>query len=327
MKKYTKALKLLTLAAIILFVFSDVFAQDDVITVETNLVTVNVAVTDKNGNFVKGLKKENFELFDNNVKQEIEQFSAEQSSVAFGIIYDLHPTTSERSANVLGALKQFTKDLKPNDTFFVSVFNENGSLTTDFVPTGEQIDKFLSNRESTTPNSLYDAIFDAADKIREKKDAKQVLLVLTDGEDHSSHHSLKELRLRLRSVNLPVYTVAFHDENRQIWGYSDIHRNQGRQVLGAGESNRLNTAAIAEISKTSGGQTFDRLIQNRFYLYGIFKKVLTEIENQYILGFYPDKLDGRWHKLKVSVKTGDGKKVRLSSRKGYHSPQGNAKAD
>lgn len=320
-------IKSLALAAVILFVFSDVFAQDDVITVETNLVTVNVSITDKNGNFVKGLKKENFELFDNNVKQEIEQFSAEQSAVAFGIVYDLHPTTSERSANVLGALRQFTKDLKSNDYFFVSVFNENGSLTTDFVPTNEQIDKFLARRETTTPNSLYDAIFAAAEKIREKKDAKQVLLVLTDGEDHSSHHSLKELRLRLRSVNLPVYTVAFHDENRQIWGYSDIHRNQGRQVLGAVESGQLNTAALAEISKTSGGQTFDRLIQNRFYLYGIFKKVAAEIENQYILGFYPDKLDGRWHKLKVSVKTEDGKKVKLSSRRGYQSLRANTKAD
>src|SRR5688572_19159713 len=298
-----KFVKSLLLTAIILFVFSDAFAQDEVITVETNLVTVNVSITDKNGNFVKGLKRENFELFDNNVKQEIEQFSAEQSAVAFGIVYDLHPTTSERSANVLGALRQFTKELKPNDNFFVSVFNENGSLTTDFVPTNEQIDKFLANRESNTPNSLYDVIFEAADKIRERKDAKQVLLVLTDGEDHASHHSLKELRLRLRSVNLPVYTVAFHDENRQIWGYSDIHRNEGRQVLGVGESNQLNTAALAEISKTSGGQTFERLIQNRFYLYGIFKKVAAEIENQYILGFYPDKLDGRWHKLKVSVKT------------------------
>jgi Ca-activated chloride channel family protein len=322
-----KFFKSLLLTAIILFVFSGAFAQDDVITVETNLVTVNVSITDKNGNFVRGLKRENFELFDNNVKQEIEQFSAEQSAVAFGIVYDLHPTTSERSANVLGALRQFTKELKPNDNFFVSVFNENGSLTTDFVPTGEQIDKFLAGRESNTPNSLYDVIFEAADKIREKKDAKQVLLVLTDGEDHASHHSLKELRLRLRSVNLPVYTVAFHDENRQIWGYSDIHRNEGRKVLGVGESSQLNTAALAEISKTSGGQTFERLIQNRFYLYGIFKKVAAEIENQYILGFYPDKLDGRWHKLKVRVKTEDGKKVRLSSRRGYQSPLINAKAD
>jgi Ca-activated chloride channel family protein len=322
-----KFVKSLLLTAMILFVFSGAFAQDDVITVETNLVTVNVSITDKNGNFVKGLKRENFEIFDNNVKQEIEQFSAEQSAVAFGIVYDLHPTTSERSANVLGALRQFTKELKPNDYFFVSVFNENGSLTTDFVPTNEQIDKFLAGRESNTPNSLYDVIFEAADKIRERKDAKQVLLVLTDGEDHASHHSLKELRLRLRSVNLPVYTVAFHDENRQIWGYSDIHRNEGRQVLGVGESNQLNTAALAEISKTSGGQTFERLIQNRFYLYGIFKKVAAEIENQYVLGFYPDKLDGRWHKLKVSVKTEGGKKVRLSSRRGYQSPLINAKAN
>src|SRR5687767_11075955 len=115
MKQFIKSL---ILNVILLLAFcAYAFPQDDVIEVETNLVTVNVAVTDKNGNFVKGLKRENFQLFDNNEKQEIEQFSAEQSAVAFGIIYDMHPTTSERSANVLGALRQFTKELKPNDNF------------------------------------------------------------------------------------------------------------------------------------------------------------------------------------------------------------------
>lgn len=323
-----KFIKSLVPAAIIIFAFSDfTFAQDDIISVETNLVTVNVAVTDKNGNFVKGLNSKSFELLDNNVKQEIEQFSAEQSSVSFGIVYDMHPTTSERSANVLEALRQFTKELKPSDNFFVSVFNEYGSLTTDFVPTNEHIQKFLSSGKPTTPNSLYDAILAAAEKVRERKDSKQVLLVLTDGEDHASHHSLKELRLRMRSVNLPVYTIAFHDENKQIWGYSDLHLSQGRHTLGSFESNQLNTAALAEISKTSGGQSFERMIQNRFYLYGIFKKARAEIENQYVIGFYPDILDGRWHKLKVSVKAEKGKNFRLSTRKGYQSPPINSKAD
>ena len=64
-----KFIKSLIPAFIVLTAFSaNVVAQDDVITIETNLVTVNVAVTDNKGNFVKGLKREDFELFDNNVK-------------------------------------------------------------------------------------------------------------------------------------------------------------------------------------------------------------------------------------------------------------------
>ena len=115
--------------------------------------------------------------------------------------------------------------------------------------------------------------------------------------------------------------VSFGRDNKGFIGYYDIYRNQGRQTLGASETSQLNTAALAEISKSSGGQSFDRAVQNRYLLFGVFKKVLGEVENQYVLGFYPDNVDGKWHKLKITVKPSVGKKYRLSNRKGYLSPK------
>lgn len=317
-----KFIKTYLITAILLTAFSTIsFGQDDTIRVETNLVTVNAAVTDKSGNYVKGLKREDFEIWDNKTKQAIDNFSSEETPVSFGIVYDLHPATDERTKIVLDALKQFTDDLKQKDNFFVTVFNERGSLTTDFVPTSEQINTNLTDAKPTTPNSLYDAIFAASEKVRERKNTKQVLLVLTDGDDHSSHHSLKELRTHLRSVNLPVYSIVFGNEDKNLFSYYDLYRNQGRQTLGTFETSRLNTAALAEISKSSGGQKFERAVQNRFLLYGVCKKVLAEVENQYVIGFYPDSSDGKWHKLKLVVKNTDGKKYKVSNRKGYLSPK------
>ena len=315
-----KTIKLLLLTAIILTTFSGAtFAQEETISVETNLVTLNVAVTDRNGNYVKNLKKENFEVFDKNVRQEIEQFSAEESPVYFGIVYDMHSTTNERTTNVLDALRQFTKELKQKDNFFITVFNERGSLTTDFVPTNQQIETALSDAKPNTPNSLYDAVFAASSKVRENKNAKQILVIMTDGEDNASHHSLKELRLHLRGINLPVYTINFNNQDRRSWGYTDIHRGMQRQSLGTFETNQLNIAALDELSRTSGGQSFEQMIQNRLYLYTIYKKVLAEVENQYVIGFYPETVDNKWHKLKVNVKDAKGNKYKLSNRKGYQS--------
>jgi len=297
------------------------YAQDEPIRVETNLVTVNVAVTDKSGNYIKNLKREDFEVWDNRTKQPIETFSAENVPVSFGIVYDLHPTTDERTKLVLDALKQFTRDLKEKDYFFVTVFNERGSLTTDFVPSREQINANLSDIKPTSPNSLYDAIFTASEKVRERRDSKQVLLVLSDGEDNASHHGLKELRTHLRSVNLPVYVVSLAKDSQRLSGYYDLYRSTGRQTLGAAETSRINAAALDEISKASGGQTFDRTMQNSYLLSGVFKKVQGEVENQYVIGFYPDEADGKWHKLKLKVNNPKGKKYRLSNRKGYLSPK------
>ena len=317
-----KLIKTILLTIILLPAFSAISsAQDDPIRVETNFVTVNVAVTDKSGKYIKNLKKEDFEVWANRTKQSLDAFSAENVPVSFGIVYDLHPTTGERTRIVLDALRQFTKGLKETDNFFVTVFNERGSLTTDFVPQPEQINANLTDAKPATLNSLYDAIFAASEKVREQRNTKQVLLVLTDGTDDSSHHTLKELRTHLRSVNLPVYSITFGSDNKRFTGYYDLYRDQGRQTLGASETSQLNTAALNEISKSSGGQAFDRAVQNRYLLFGIFKKVLGEVENQYVLGFYPENADGKWHKLKITVKAADGKKYKLSGRKGYLSPK------
>ena len=314
-----KGIKLLLLTVILLFVLSlvNVPAQDDEIRVETNLVTMNVAVTDKSGNYIKNLKPEDFEVFDGRLKREIEHFSSEDAPVYFGIVYDMQ--TEAQTKDVLEAMRRFAGQLGQNDDYFVTVFNERGSLTTDFVPTNEQITKQIDDRK---PNSLYDAIVAASEKVRERKNAKQVLLVLTDGEDNASRYSLKDLRLYLRSVNMPVYTVNFDKTDARTWNYTDVNHWRESRRLDRYETGELNKAALDEICKTSGGLSFEKTIYNRLYLYTIFTKILTEVENQYVIGFYPETQDGKWHKLKVRVNAENGKALKLSNRKGYQSKKG-----
>ena len=160
--------------AIILSVFIvPTLAQDDEpIRVETNLVNVNVSIVDRKGKHVEGLEKGKFEIFDSGIKQQISHFSAENAPISFGIVYDLHPTTNERTKAVLESLRQFTKGLREKDDFFTLVFNKRGSLLLDFVPTAEQVSTHLAGKFSE-PNSLYDAIFKATEKIREKRNLKR----------------------------------------------------------------------------------------------------------------------------------------------------------
>jgi Ca-activated chloride channel homolog len=296
-------------------------AQDETIRVETNLVTLNVAVSDRQGKAVTGLAIGDFKLFDNGVEQAVDTFSARDSAVSYGIVYDLHPTADEQTASVLTALKKFTSGLGPRDDFFVTVFNERGSLTTEFVPTREQIDRQIESG----PNSLYDAIFAASARSSRARNAKRILIVLTDGTDHKSHHSLKELKARLRSVNLPVYSVTFGGRDRTQYGYSDIFREGRFGRFGTAEIRDLDTAVVTELSKTTGGQTFEANVRNRLYLEALLAKVGTELGDQYVLGFSPDQSDGKWHKLKVVVTDQKAKKLKVSNRPGYLSPRGQEK--
>src|SRR5688572_21369313 len=136
-----------------------IFGQDDtLVRVETNLVNLSVAVLDAKGKYVENLQKAQFEIFDNGKKQEIEYFSASEAPVSFGIVYDMHPTTEDRTTAVLESLREFSKGLKENDDIFTLVFNRHGSLITDFIPTAEQLETNLSGKYRE-PNALYDAIY------------------------------------------------------------------------------------------------------------------------------------------------------------------------
>ncbi len=310
-------MKVTLILSAVLVLCVGVLAQNETIRVETNLVTLNVSVTDRHGKPVTGLAKTDFKVFDNGVEQAVDVFSSRDTAFSYGIVYDLHPTTDEQTASVLAALKKFTSSLGASDDFFVTVFNEKGSLTTDFVPTREQVERQIEGG----PNSLYDAIFAASARSSRARNAKRIMIVLTDGTDHRSHHSLKELKNRLRSINLPIYSVTFGGPERRNYGYSDIFREGQFGRFGTAEVRLLDTAVVTELSKTTGGRTFEANIRNQLYLEALLSKVGGELRDQYVLGFSPDKADGKWHNLKVVIAGQKSKGLKVSNRPGYQSPR------
>ena len=71
--------------------------QDDRIIVGTNLITLNVIVTDSKGRYVSGLERDKFEIYDDKVKQEIAHFSANDSPVSLGIVCEIHESTPDQT--------------------------------------------------------------------------------------------------------------------------------------------------------------------------------------------------------------------------------------
>ena len=295
------------------------WSQDQPVSVETNLVTINVSVTDKNGGYIRGLTKNDFTILDDGKKQEIDIFSADDSALSIGIVYDMHRSEDDQTLSVLDALKRFTGRLTEKDDYFITVFNEKGSLTTEFVPDRDQIARHLATPDRNSPSSLYDAIFAAGDRIGKLRHVKKYLIVITEGADKNSTHSSKQLQLRLRSLNLPVFALTFTPDQRNSYSYSDIIRNGPRQVIGVSEASELDRSVIEEISRTSGGNAFESNIRNRVYLAAIATKFLEEARTQYVIGFYPETSDGRWHKLSIGLDPAKGKGMKVASRKGYQS--------
>ncbi len=312
--------RVLIVLLIIFITFLSASAQDEKpITINTDLINLSVAVMDAKGNYLENLQKEQFEIYDNGKKQTIEYFSAGDAPVSFGIVYDLHPTTDERTTAVLESLREFAKNLKGNDDIFALVFNQRGSLTTDFIPNAEQIKSNLSGgfRE---PNALYDAIFAATEKLGKSRNLKRVLFVITDSADHNSEHRFSDVINRLKTLDAQIYAVLW-DESED-WRFRDVTRNGEQRRRVSSDANGFSRADLQALAMRTGGTLTSPTVQNAAELFRIFNQIALETRRQYTLGFYPEKADGKWHELRINLRSvKDSKKTVLTYRLGYQSPQ------
>lgn len=270
--------------------------------VETEMVSINVAVIDGVGRPVSGLTQSQFEIYDNRVKQNIEHFSGSASGITFGIVYDMHPTTEQRTNAVLNGLRDFTKALPAGDDFFFTVFNERGSLVLEFVPDSDQLGRHLASPEKREPRSLYDALYLAAEKLRSRKNAKKTLLVITDAADHSSRRSFNELRQELRKFDVQVFAIVLDETSDRFSSYIDITKNSERpQILS--DASPTDRAALSSITLRTGGATFPSSLEDQRSILRISQQIATEMQRQYTLSFYPsESQDGKWHNLRVALK-------------------------
>jgi Ca-activated chloride channel homolog len=305
--------------------------EDERLVVGTNLVSVNVSVTDSRGRYVRGLAKEQFEVLDNKERQQLAHFSSEEAPFSLGIVYDMHPTTPERTAATLRALKQFTRALRQEDDFFLMVFDSRGSVVVDFIPTAEQISNHLTFVRPTGPAALYDAVFHAEEKVRTARNPKRALLIISDGEDHNSGHSDKEIRRQMREFNIQVYGIGVTDltaapqNGGRRWMFEDITRGiSGRGFLTNTEAT-FGHAVLEEMARVSGGTAyFPNRVDSEQELFGVCLQIALEVRQLYTLGFYPATAasEAKWHKLRVAVKPQAGVgKFSLSYREGYQLPR------
>ncbi len=315
-------IKLTVLIVIVIAFTFPIYGQDeDPIKVETNLVNINVAITGKKGKFVEGLKTENFEIFDKGIKQEIEYFTAMEAPISFGIVYDMHPTTDERTKAVLESLREFKKTLRPNDDLFTLVFNRRGTLLVDFVPTSEQLKTHLSGR-LREPNALYDAIYKATGKIGESRNYKRVLLVITDSADHNSEHRFSDIEEQLKTLDAQVYTILW--DEAEEWEFADITRNGQSRNKVSSDATSLTRAALQNLAFRTGGVMQSPTVQNTNELYRIYTQISYEMRRQYTLGFYPETVDGKWHDLRINLRgVKNTKGIAMTYRPGYQSPPAN----
>lgn len=265
----------------------------DRIVIDTKLVNLTVSVNDKLGRFVTGLAKEDFEVFDDTIKQEIALFSDDDAPISLGIVYDVLGSMGSFSSHALAMLRQFFDNSHKEDEFYVFAFNNRVRLVQDFTSLSNEILNRAFYIKSKGSTALYDAIYAAVEKVRQGRRHKKVILIFSDGEENSSRYSGKELQNLLKENDVQIYAIGMDE-------YS-----------GGG-------GTLKFISELTGGQAYFPFDQ--FSAEVTYTKLALMLRRQYVLGFYPNNVTSgtKWHKLHVGLRAPKQLgKLKLSYKNGY----------
>jgi Ca-activated chloride channel family protein len=266
------------------------------IKLETKLVNVAVTVSDPDGKAINGLTRDNFEVFDDGVKQEIAHFTDDDAPISLGIIFDVSGSMTGIIKRSIDALQRLFETCHNDDEFFEVAFSDRAQLVQDYTSSSSQILGRALSADPKGATSLYDAVYLGIEKAKQGRHARKALLIISDGEENNSRYSGGEVGRLLRESDVQVYAI----------GISDTY-------VGAG--------TLKHLTGMSGGRAF---FPSREGLLDIYSRISLMLRHQYLIGFYPTGSDGnaRLHKvrLKLTVPKGLGRLV-LSYKDTYQSFQ------
>ena len=294
-------------------------APDDVLRVDTDLVLVDVTVTDALGQPVKNLRQEDFKLFEDGVERPISFFNVERrdgSERPVAIVFALDMSgsmTAEEVARLRSAMSAFSRMLAERPAVFaVMTFGMNVKTLQGFTSEQQKLERAfdrLSREPSGLSTHTYDAVDDAvrmlvrkAPRTRERRLMKRAVVVVTDGFPVGDVVSAQTVIERANAADVSVYTVTLPSFSRMVVSTE-------RQPL----PTPLDVSGLAE--KTGG-----KSIYANDKDYGpLFRALAADVTSAYVLAFYPPeekRRDGRFHTIRVEVPR--GLNVR-QSRPGYKS--------
>ena len=284
--------------------------EDEVVRVETNLVTTPVSVLDRNGRFIAGLTKKDFKIYEDGKPQAITYFQSSEQPFTVILMIDTSPSTRYKIDEIHYAAVTFVNQLRPTDKVMVIAFDGRMRILTD--PTVDKATIFAAIYKSNfgSGTSLYDAVGYVTSLDLVKALGRKAVVIFTDGVDTTSRRATFESTVAdVEEVDALFYPIRYDTQQNNAASANSIMQTYGVQ-LPAGvvvQLNRGQSSVEYEKGKTylemlatnSGGRMFDAgLVTN---LETAFAGVAEELRRQYSIGYYGNE-DG---------KPGDRKKIKI----------------
>jgi Ca-activated chloride channel homolog len=271
-----------------------------------DMVVLHATVTNKNGDFVEGLTKNDFRVYEDKVEQRIAVFQRRDIPVTMGLVIDNSGSMREKRAQVAAAGLTFVKTSNPQDEVFVVNFNDEYYIDTpgDFTHSMPDLQDALSRIDSRGSTALYDAVVASLAHLKKGHRDKRVLLVVTDGDDDASRESFAQTVKVAEESDAAIYAVGVFSEDDRKHDHSMVRHSE---------------RVLKELTEATGGIAF--FPKDLSEVTPVCEEIARDIRNQYTIGYYPSNSakDGTFRRVEVKVfPPGSMGKVDVRTRTGYY---------
>ena len=277
--------------------------DDDVIRTNTDLVVLNVTVTDKAGQYVKGLKASDFKVYEDGVEVQpnmMASFSLQESPYAAVVLLDSSGSMEARFSLARSAAIRFLDGLRPEDVAAVYRFDTKVERVQEFSG-GRDLAPIAYAIHAKGMTTLNDAIVEASKTLAERPEVRKAIVVLSDGMDTFSKATGEKAVESALAIGASIYAVDMSS------------------LEVAGTSGRQSALSLKSFAEKTGGRFVST--PGGPALRDAFTGIADELGHQYTISYRPvnKKRDGKWRTLEVKLVAHDDLTVR--TRKGYRAPK------
>lgn len=272
------------------------------ISIEVDHVVLHVTVQDAHGGFVSALQSWDVSVYEDGRLQEIRLFQREDVPVTVGMIVDNSGSMRSKRRSVIEAARSFAGSSNPDDEMFLVDFNERVWMglphSKPFTSSKSELDAALERMAPGGRTALYDAIVVGLEHAAHGSKDKKVLIVVSDGGDNASTHSITDVLHLAGRSNAIIYTIGVFDS----------------------EDQDRNPKILRRIASETGGESF--LPPAISQVTEACTHIAREIRNQYTIGYSSDNSlhDGRYRRIKVVLNSARYRDAHVRARTGYIAP-------
>jgi Ca-activated chloride channel family protein len=261
-------------------------------------IQVTVTVTDSSGRLITDLSKDDFEVTEDGIPQDVTHFTTERVPVSLGVLLD--DSDSMRGQRIVDAREAFDRFvstlLDPEDEAFVATFNHEARMVKRWRQPPSELAHALDDIRPSGGTAIYDALAAFVPMLDRRSNTRAALVLISDGSDTASDRTLQQAREMIRRTDAFVYAIAI-------------------DAADARESTRVSPDTLREITGPSGGYT--EVVHDPADLGPATERIADELNHQYTLGYSASRPpDGNWRNIHVRVRAHD---YRTRARRGYYS--------